>query len=307
MTTMELDRRGWDAYRTCRVIASGSLAIFIGAIAAPIGAGAADLEVDALDETDCAIIERYDARWGIPSMLEQFEAIALKMEWCVSEGGPCDLPYLRRWDRGITMALDFGRGVVPSGPSAQAALNGIDAGFTFVAETLGVNPSTFVSFEATEITPEDALVIVTIASLDEMADLARSHERFLPGLDLVGAAEIGVRLEPACWAVSSDTAAAPGRLLRSFIYIDQDLPIETLLACGKEEALNIFIGSDPIGDGSLFDDPWGRGPDHPELGEPFSARDAVLLRLLHHSRLHPGMPSAEVRREVADILRRDCG
>jgi hypothetical protein len=73
----------------------------------------------------------------------------------------------------------------------------------------------------------------------------------------------------------------------------------------KEEIFNATgLVSDPIGDASLFDDPWGRGTPDPMVGATYARRDAVLW-LLHHPSVRAGM-SREVVLDALDELRRGC-
>lgn len=269
---------------------------------------AADLpEMGRLDADDCSTLDQYDSRIGVPGLLEQFEAMALTAEWCTASGGPCELPYLRRWDDPLRLAVTLGEGVGPTSGAARAALDGLDAGLTFVAETRGMQVGRMARFDGpTTIGPRDGVVLLAVASRDELPGIAAEWQRFLPGLDLEAAAKIGLSQDVACWAVASDVRQRPGHLVRGFVFLDADLPVGTLLHCGKEEAVNLFIGNDPIGDASLFDDSWGRGQPHPDLGEQFSSSDEVLLRLLYHRFLRPGMSAEAARAAASEAVGADC-
>lgn len=268
--------------------------------------GAQDLVPGILDDHDCAVIEAYDARPGVPSLLEQFRAMVLEGEWCLRVGGPCALPYLRRWDEAFGLFVELGQGIEATAEPVVAALNGLDAGLTFVAESRGVPVAEIVTLGPPP-EPGGPAVRVAIASRAELRDLSRRWAAVMPGLDLEGIAEVGLSPDEACWAVASDGVGAPGRLVGGFVFLDADLPADVLLRCGKEEAFNLFVVGDPIGDASLFDDPWGRGDPDPVLGAAFSSRDEVLIRLLYHQALTPGQRSENALAAAASAIHDACG
>ena len=271
----------------------------------PGASGAQDPVPGILDAYDCGVIRAYDDRPGVPSFLDQFQTMALEAEWCVREGGPCLLPHLRRWDEPFALTVALGAGVEAESERVAAGLNGIDAGLSSVAQSRGVPVEDVVTLGPPAV-PGGPQVRVAIAPREELRALARDWSVVVRGLDLEGGAAVGLSQETACWAVATDVAGAPGRLVAGFIFLDSELPPETLLHCGKEEGLNLFFPNDPIGDASLFDDPWGRRAPDPALGEQFSSRDEAMIRLLYHERLRPGQPADDALDAAGRAIHEEC-
>lgn len=282
-----------------RVCAGAALAVLLGAFAASAGPGG-----NTLDSRSCAAIAQYDAREGTPSILEQFEAMALRFEWCASVRRSCASPYLRRWDDRVFLYAVTGEDL-PEGAAARA-LAGIDAALTFIAESLGREVADFAEIAVADTPPPQAALILALGSRQELRRISGELDKRSPAIDFMASTDMGLSQKQACWAVSYDADVDPGRTVRGVVFIDAELPAETLVTCGKEETFNVFLPGDPIGDASLFDDPWGRAAADPDLGAAFSVRDEVLLQLLYHRFLTPGMPSSKALEAAARAIETDC-
>tara|TARA_R110000751_G_scaffold13408_1_gene45033 strand:+ start:7125 stop:8015 length:891 start_codon:yes stop_codon:yes gene_type:complete len=289
------------ASRRAFIAPFAALAIAGSALAAPA--------LRPLDPDTCDVIRRYDAREDLPSFRDQFIHMALGTELCEDRAAYCARDHILRRESGVSfwyLRLRSWEGRKELRRQIGLAME----------EAFGV------IFDTLEMTPQDDFEIVTsefdsarfpvigmmLSDYSERQIALNSIFERAPNFLSPAKRKLLLAARKGCFVLTSEDEFSRGSPSISLIFLDFNLPEELLVRCAKEEVYNAFLPGDPIGDASLFDDPWGReAPADPAQGPGFSERDRALLRLLYTPDLRAGMPRAAMEAAVDHVLARDCG
>jgi hypothetical protein len=246
---------------------------------------------DALDPTSCAAIAAYDAREGVPSLVEQFDHMAFTYELCIDERAPCAVDELRRREEGLSIVLKFWESAARDDHKTAIFGENLNYVVALLDRMTPVLENGFEVIAGDSAEPRYPVVELIFGSREEL----RKHVRILDGAQEGGIAEeamdIALRVGGGCRGLAyGNHDLDPTR--PDLVFIESEQSDDMIARFVKEEIFNAFLPNDPIGDASLFDDPWGRPDDisgQPPVFEYFSHRDVLLLRLLYAPELAPGM------------------
>ena len=241
----------------------------------------------------CSVIGRYDARPGLPSLLEQFEHMAFGHEFCLEEID-CEGEKLQRMDRPLEIILT----ISPDLSTSEKAVF-LGRHQPALADTrrflAGVHPHS-VTITSDSVAPGASRIVLTFRRFDEFAEAAAGRPGD-PDILVTEAFRTVAAMDVPCFA--EPYFDAEGRLLHGVAYIATDLPPQMIDRCIREEALNsIGLFDDPESDTSLFDDAWGRERNEGAEADGFSERDWALAQLLYH----PDIAVLQDRRDVMETL-----